>query len=51
MKGRINVDSLKEKFELDLFNNLKIAQKAGVFNVIKNMQFDAEEKMKWINRR
>lgn len=40
-KGKIHIERLKEKFEQDLINNLKIAEKTGVFNVLSDMYFDA----------
>ena len=51
MRGRIDLGSLKKRFQEDLFNNMKLAEKTGVFNVIKDMQDDAKERMNWINRR
>ena len=48
LKGKIDLESLKTKFEEDLFNNLKLAEKSGVFNVLKDMQYDAHEKMGWV---
>ena len=41
-RGTITVDSLKKKFETDLINNLPLAEKMGVFNVLHDMQQDAK---------
>lgn len=40
-KGRINVDDLKKKFKDDIMGNLKLAEKLGVFNILRNMHYDA----------
>ena len=51
MKGKIDLDTLKKKLEHDVINNMKLADKEGVFNVIKQVVYDAQENMKWIDRR
>ena len=45
MQGRIDVEILKERFENDIINNMKLAERMGVLNVIRDMKNDAEEKM------
>ena len=45
MQGRIDVEVLKERFENDIINNMKLAERMGVLNVIRDMKNDAEEKM------
>ena len=32
-------------------NNLKLADKMGVFNVLRDMYFDAHQKMQWLEKR
>lgn len=51
MRGQIDIGALKKHFHKDLINNMKLAEKTGVFNVIKDLQDDAKERMNWINRR
>ena len=34
-----------------MLDNMNLAEKTGVFHVIKDMQIDAKEKNNWINRR
>ena len=50
MKGRIDTSSLKEKLERDLLTNMKTAEKMGVFSVLKDMHYDAEDKLSWRER-
>ena len=45
------MDSLKRKLEHDVINNMKLADKEGVFNVIRQVVYDNQESMKWIDRR
>lgn len=51
MRGKIDIGSLKKRFHKDLINNMNLAERTGVFNVIKDLQDDAKERMGWINRR
>ena len=39
----MNLDKLKRKFSQDIMNNLNMAEKMGVFRVIKNMSQDAKK--------
>ena len=41
MKGRIDVNMLKEKLERDLTQNMKTAEKMGVFSILRDMHHDA----------
>lgn len=50
-KGRISAEGMKKKLEDDLMNNLKLADKMGVFNVLRDMYFDAHQKMQWLEKR
>ena len=50
MKGRIDVNMLKEKLERDLTQNMKTAEKMGVFSILRDMHYDAQEKMSWRER-
>ena len=45
MKGNIDVDALKAKFSRDLMNNMMMAEKMGVFNVLNDMHYDAVDTM------
>ena len=40
-KGKIDIEKLKQKFSEDIMNNLQMAEKMGVFKVIKNLANDA----------
>lgn len=51
MKGRIDTEMLKDKLSRDLMQNMKMAEKMGVLAVLKDMHYDAEEKMSWKERR
>lgn len=51
MKGKIDTDTLKEKLGRDLLQNMKMAEKMGVFSVLRDMHFDAEEKLSWRERK
>ena len=42
---------MKKKLEDDLMNNLNLADKMGVFNVLRDMYFDAHQKMQWLEKR
>ena len=44
-QGRIDVAELKKKFKDDIMNNLKLAQKMGVFNILRDMHYDAKQMM------
>lgn len=44
-KGRIDIEGLKQKFKDDLMSNMNLADKMGVFNVLKDMHYDATDKM------
>jgi len=51
LKGTIDLETLKAKFENDLFNNMNLADKMGVFHVLRDLHFDAKQKMQWLERR
>ena len=50
MKGRIDTEMLKDRLERDLLQNMKMAEKMGVFSVLRDMHYDAKEKMSWRDR-
>ena len=45
-QGKIDIESMKEKFREDIMNNLKMAEQMGVFRVIKNLANDASMQVK-----
>ena len=51
MKGNIDVEALRTKFSRDLMNNMMMAEKMGVFNVLNDMHYDAVDTMDWMERR
>ena len=42
--GKIDVADLKKKFKDDITNNMKLAEKMGVFNILRDMHYDAKQR-------
>ena len=45
MKGNIDLEKLKDRFRTDLINNMKLAERMGVLQVIRNLEWDAQRKI------
>ena len=51
MKGFIDLESLKDKLERDLLENMKLAEKMGVMRALRDIHYDANSKMEWREKR
>ena len=42
---------LKKKLQSDLTQNLKLADQTGVLSILRNLHFDAKQKMQYMERK